>query len=52
MGRLYSEQGDDFQALHFYKESYKYDQTSLDVITFLAYHYMNAQELEKALTFF
>jgi intraflagellar transport protein 88 len=39
MGYLYQLEQDEYQAVHYYQESYRYNPSNIDVISCLGMHY-------------
>jgi len=52
MGFLYQSEEDEYQALHFYLESYRYNPSKIDVISWLGIHNVKNEVYEKAVEFF
>lgn len=52
MGFLYQSEEDEYQALHFYQESYRYNPSKIDVISWLGIHNVKNEVYEKAVEFF
>ena len=52
MGYLYQREQDEFQAVHYYQESYRYNPAKIDVISCLGMHYAKQDMFEKAILFF
>ena len=52
MGYLYQQEQDEFQAVHFYQESFRYNPAKIDVISCLGMHHAKQDSFEKAITYF
>lgn len=52
MGYLYQQEQDEFQAVHFYQESFRYNPSKIDVISCLGMHHAKQDSFEKAITYF
>ena len=52
MGYLYQQEQDEFQAVHYYQESYRYNPAKIDVISCLGMHYAKQDMFEKAILYF
>jgi intraflagellar transport protein 88 len=52
MGYLYQQEQDEFQAVHYYQESYRYNPAKIDIISALGMHYAKQDMFEKAILFF
>ena len=52
MGYLYQQEQDEFQAVHFYQESYRYNPSKIDVISCLGMHHAKQDMFEKAILYF
>jgi intraflagellar transport protein 88 len=52
MGYLYQQEQDEFQAVHYYMESYRYNPAKLDVISCLGMHHVKQDQYERAVLFF
>ena len=52
MGYLYQLEQDEYQAVHYYQESYRYNPAKIDVISCLGMHYAKQDMFEKAILFF
>jgi len=52
MGFLYQSEEDELQALHFYQESYWFNPSKIDVISWLGIHNVKNEAYEKAVEFF
>jgi len=52
MGYLYQQEQDEFQAVHYYNESFRYNPAKIDVISCLGMHYAKNDMFEKAIIFF
>ena len=52
MGYLYQLEQDEYQAVHYYQESYRYNPSNIDVISCLGMHYAKQDMFEKAIIYF
>ncbi len=52
MGYLYQQEQDEFQAVHYYQESYRYNPAKIDVISCLGMHHAKQDQFEKAIVYF
>lgn len=52
MGYLHQLEKDEFQYVHYYSESYRYNPSKIDVISCLGMHYAKQDMFEKAILFF
>ena len=52
MGYLYQQEQDEFQAVHFYQESYRYNPANINVISCLGMHHAKNDAFEKAIVYF
>ena len=52
MGFLYQQEEDEYQALHYYMESYRFNPTKIDVISWLGIHNVKNEAYEKAVEYF
>jgi intraflagellar transport protein 88 len=52
MGYLYEQEQDEFQAVHYYQETYCYNSAKIDVISCLGMHHAKQDQFEKAIVYF
>ncbi|KAM9263259.1 LOW QUALITY PROTEIN: intraflagellar transport protein 88 homolog [Cariama cristata] len=52
LGKLYDNEGDKSQALHYYSESYRYFPSNIEVIEWLGAYYIDSRFWEKAIEYF
>jgi len=52
MGALYQQEQDEYQAIHYYQESYRFNPAKIDVISCLGMQYAKTDQFEKAIIFF